>query len=159
VDARSGPRAAGAGRRAVRRRHVRPRRGDGVHRSARPRIPAANLASWRFEEEEGTWSTPGGTDHNVTAFATLDGRSLVVGGWFDHAGPIAASAVVEHDPAAGTWTAYGSGIGFGPRSGPTVRALAQSPADGLWVGGTFTVAGGAPSGNLALWRGTAGRAP
>ncbi len=120
-----------------------------------PGFPAANLASWRLEE--GTWSTPGGTDHNVTAFATLDGRSLVIGGWFDHAGPIAASAVVEHDPAAGTWTAYGSGIGFGPRSGPTVRALAQSPADGLWVGGTFTVAGGSPSCSLALWRGTAGR--
>jgi hypothetical protein len=53
-----------------------------------------------------------------------------IGGWFDHAGPIAASAVVQHDPPAGTWTAYGSGIGFGPRSGPTVRALAQSPATG-----------------------------
>jgi hypothetical protein len=27
------------------------------------------------------------------------------------------------------------------------------------VGGTFTVAGGAPSCNLALWRGTAGHMP
>jgi hypothetical protein len=82
-----------------------------------------------------------------------------VGGWFDHAGPIAASAVAEHDPATGTWTRYGSGIGWGARSGPSVQALAQSVADGLWVGGTFTVAGGLPSGNLALWRGTAGRMP
>jgi hypothetical protein len=49
------------------------------------------------------------------------------------------------------------GIGIGLRSGPTVRALAQSSADGLWVGGTFTVAGGRPSCSLALWQGTAGR--
>jgi trimeric autotransporter adhesin len=118
---------------------------------------ASNLAVWDFVQD--TWSTPGGTDHHVTSFTTLDGRSLVIGGWFDHAGPIAASAVVEHDPATGTWTPYGSGIGWGARSGPTVRALAQSPADGLWVGGTFTVAGAAPNCNLALWRGTAGRTP
>ena len=120
-------------------------------------FPASNLAVW--EHAEGTWSSPGGTDHHVTSFTTLDGRSLVVGGWFDHAGPIPASGVVEHDPATATWTPYGSGIGWGARSGPTVRALAQSPADGLWVGGTFTVAGGVPSGNLALWRATAGRTP
>ena len=120
-------------------------------------FPASNLATWSYAE--GTWRTPGGTDHHVTSFATLGGRSLIVGGWFDHAGSTSASAVVEHDPAAGTWTPYGSGIGWGARSGPTVRALAQSQADGLWVGGTFTVAGGVPSGNVALWRGTQGQAP
>ena len=120
-------------------------------------FPASNLAVWDLTEDR--WSTPGGTDHHVTSFATLEGRSLVIGGWFDNAGPIAASAVVEHDPATGTWTPYGSGIGWGARSGPTVRALAQGPADGLWVGGTFTVAGGAPNCNLALWRDTAGRTP
>jgi len=121
---------------------------------------APNLAVWRdFASDTANWATPGGTDHQVTAFTTLDGRSLVVGGWFDHAGPIAASGVVEHDPSTGAWTPYGSGIGWGARSGPTVRALAQSPADGVWVGGTFTVAGGVPSCNLALWRGTAGRSP
>lgn len=120
-------------------------------------FPASNLAVWKYAE--GTWSTPGGTDHHVTSFATLDGHSLIVGGWFDHAGSIAASAVVEYDPAAGAWTPYGSGIGWGARSGPTVRALAQSQTHGLWVGGTFTVAGGVPSGNLALWRGTEGHTP
>jgi len=122
-----------------------------------PGIPASNLAVWNYDE--GDWSTPGGTDHHVTSFATLDGRALIVGGWFDHAGAIPASAVVEHDPATGTWAPYGSGIGWGARSGPTVRALAQSPDHGLWVGGTFTVAGGVPNGNLALWRGTQGQPP
>lgn len=121
---------------------------------------ASNLAVWRdFGSEGARWSTPGGTDYQVTSFTTLDGRSLIIGGWFDRAGAVAASGVVEHDPQAGTWTPYASGIGFGAHSGPTVRAVAQSPADGLWVGGTFTVAGRVPNGNLALWRGTAGRTP
>jgi len=119
---------------------------------------AAGLAVWHVDAADGTWSAPGATDEPVAAFATLDGRSLVVGGWFGSAGGIGASGVAEHDPATGAWTPYGSGIGWGARGGRMVD-LAQSAAHGLWVGGTFTVAGGAPSCSLALWRGTAGRAP
>jgi hypothetical protein len=122
-------------------------------------FPASGLAVWHFDAADGGWSTPGGADEPVKAFATLDGgRTLVVGGWFGRAGDVAASGVVEHDPASGAWTPYASGIGWGPRGGRMVEALAQSAGDGLWVGGTFTVAGGAPSCGLALWRGTAGRA-
>jgi hypothetical protein len=123
-------------------------------------FPASNLAVWRrFDDEAAEWSTPGDTDYQVTSFATLDGRSLAIGGWFDHAGPVAASGVVEYGPGTDSWTPYASGIGWGAHSGPTVRALAQSAPDGLWVGGTFTVAGGVPNANLALWRGTRGSTP
>jgi hypothetical protein len=38
-----------------------------------------------------------------------------------------------------------------------VEALAQHADDGLWVGGTFNTAGGAPSCSIGLWRGTLGR--
>ncbi|HWT25441.1 MAG TPA: hypothetical protein VN213_18195, partial [Solirubrobacteraceae bacterium] len=108
-------------------------------------FPAANLAVWRYRggEPGKEWSAPAGTDQAVTAFDTLDGRSLVVGGWFGSAGGLPAGAVAELDPATGTWTTYGSGIGFGARGGRQAQALAQSAAAGLWVGGTFTVAGGA----------------
>jgi trimeric autotransporter adhesin len=126
-----------------------------------PGFPTLNLAVWRYTggEAEAAWSTPGGTDEHVMAFGTLDGSSLVVGGWFGSAGDIAAGGVAEHDPATGAWTTYGTGIGWGARGGRMVQALAQSPDAGLWAAGTFTVAGGAPSCGLGLWRGTAGRAP
>jgi len=121
-------------------------------------FPASNLATWHFRAPEDNWSTPGEANRSVKAFTPLDGRTLVIGGGFGSAGGTEASAVVEHDPAAGTWTPYGSGIGWGARAVRQVEALAQGAA-GLWVGGTFTVAGGVPSSGVALWRGTAGRTP
>ena len=120
-------------------------------------FPAANLAIWHFRAPADNWSAPSGTNRQVKAFGTLDGRSLVVGGGFGSAGGVEAAAVAEHDPATGSWSAYGSGIGWGSRGLRQVEALAQSPSAGLWVGGVFTVAGGVPSCGLALWRGTAGR--
>jgi trimeric autotransporter adhesin len=129
----------------------------GVLAGVDPGFAAQNLAVWHLGTEDGRWSTPGGTDEPVQALTTLDGRSLVLGGWFGAAGPIAASGVVEHDPAAATWTAYGEGIGPGERGVRRVEALAQHADDGLWVGGTFNTAGGAPSCSIGLWRGTLGR--
>ena len=118
-------------------------------------FPAVNLATWRFDATEDNWATPGAIDRPVKAFATLDGRALVVGGGFGVAGGLDAPGVVEHDAVTGTWTAYGSGIGWGARGVRQVEALAQSRTAGLWVGGTFTVAGASPNCGLALWRGTA----
>jgi hypothetical protein len=117
---------------------------------------AQNLAVWHFGTD-GSWSTPGGTDEPVMAFATLDDRTLVVGGHFGAAGPIAASGVAELDPATGRWSAYGEGVGPGQRGVRNVEALVQRRADGLWVGGRFCTAGGVPSCSVAHWKGTAGR--
>jgi hypothetical protein len=119
-------------------------------------LPASNLAVWHFKASGQNWSAPSGPDRQVKAFATLDRRSLVVGGGFGSAGGVEASAVAEHDPTTGAWTPYGSGIGWGARGVRQVEALAHSSEAGLWVGGTFSVAGGVPSSGLALWRGTAG---
>jgi hypothetical protein len=119
---------------------------------------ARNLAVWHFATD-GVWETPGGTDEPVMALTTIDGTQVVVGGWFGAAGPIAASGLVRYEPATGAWTAFGSGIGPGERGVRHVEALAQDAAAGLWVGGTFDTAGGAPSCALALWTATAGAAP
>jgi hypothetical protein len=119
---------------------------------------ARNLAVWHFAGD-GAWDTPGGTDEPVMALTTIDGTQVVVGGWFGAAGPIAASGVASYHPATDAWTAFGTGVGPGQRGVRHVEALAQEPAHGLWVGGTFLTAGGAPSGSLALWTATAGAAP
>jgi hypothetical protein len=126
---------------------------------AEPGFAAQNLAVWHLGSEDGHWSTPGGTDEPVMALATLDGRSLVVGGWFGAAGGTAASGVVEYDPVNRTWTPYGEGIGPGERGVRHVEALAQDPANGLWVGGVYNTAGGVPSCSIGLWEGTLGQAP
>lgn len=119
---------------------------------------ARNLAVWHFATD-GAWETPGGTDEPVMALATVDGTQVLVGGWFGAAGAIAASGVASYEPATGAWTAFGSGVGPGERGVRHVEALAHGPGTGLWVGGTFTTAGGVPSCSIALWTGTAGTAP
>jgi trimeric autotransporter adhesin len=115
---------------------------------------ARNVAVWHFATD-GRWETPGGTDEPVMALTTIDGTQVVIGGWFGAAGPIAASGVAVYEPATGSWTALGSGVGPGERGVRHVEALAQIDASGLWVGGTFNTAGGAPSCAIALWTATA----
>jgi hypothetical protein len=68
---------------------------------------------------------------------------------------VAASGVASYTPGTGAWSAFGSGVGPGERGVRHVEALAQDPRSGLWVGGTFNTAGGAPSCALALWTATA----
>jgi hypothetical protein len=121
--------------------------GDQPH----PGFPAANLVVWHFSTEEGNWeSCAGGTDHQVQALVEVDG-SLAVGGWFSRAGAVAAQRVAFYDPAARTWSSLGSGLGDGSHGSSWALALAYASGSGLWVGGQFPVAGGAPSDNLALW--------
>jgi hypothetical protein len=86
----------------------------------------------------------------VQALADADG-ALAVGGWFSRAGNVAAARVALYDPAARSWSPLGSGLGDGSRGASWAMALAHSSGSGLWVGGQFPVAGGAPSDNLALW--------
>jgi len=114
-----------------------------------PGFAAQHLAVWQFESEGLPWATPGGTDQPVQAFATPDGRRLVVGGHFRAAGPIAAGGVAELDPGEGAWSTYGTGIGGGLRGVEYVEALALEGDGALWVGGTFNTAGGAPSCSIA----------
>ncbi|SDT33448.1 hypothetical protein SAMN04488543_3795 [Friedmanniella luteola] len=118
-----------------------------------PGFPAANLAVWHFAGD-GSWETcGGGTDHQVTALTTTAGV-LGVGGWFSRAGAVPAARVATFDPAARSWSVLGSGLSDGERGASWALALAPSGSDGLWVGGQFPVAGGAPSDNLAQWTGS-----
>jgi hypothetical protein len=128
----------------------------GILRAAEPQsagFAAANLAVWHFSTT-GEWAPLGDSDAQVYALAA-DGDDLLAAGEFTTVGGTPAARVARLDRAAGTWQPLGDGHGEG-LAGPDAdgyvvgRALAV-PADGVWVGGTFTSAGGVPSTNLARW--------
>jgi hypothetical protein len=81
-----------------------------------------------------------------------DGPALYAGGSFQSAGGVAASCIAKWNGAS--WSALGSGVddSLGFRS---VDALASCDVAGpvLYVGGTFTTAGGLAAGNIAKWDG------
>jgi len=109
---------------------------------------AQNMAVWKVLAD-GTWSSGGGADQPVQAFATRGDGRLVLAGWFTVAGTTRANGVAEFDPATTTWSTYGSGLGGGLRGVARGEALALTSA-GLWVGGTFNTAGGAPGCSIAF---------
>jgi hypothetical protein len=109
---------------------------------------AQNLVGWKVLGD-GSWSSGGGADQPVQAFATRSDGRLVLAGWFAVAGTTRASGVAEFDPATSAWAAYGSGLGGGLRGVTHGEALATTPA-GLWVGGTFNTAGGSPGCSIAF---------
>ncbi|RJK93829.1 hypothetical protein [Vallicoccus soli] len=115
-------------------------------------FPASNLAVWHFAGD-GTWEgVGGGTDRQVQALAAVDG-ALVAAGWFATAGATGAARVARYDPGTRSWEPLGDGLGDGARGGSWALAVAHHPATGVWVGGEFPEAGGAPSANLARWGG------
>ena len=113
--------------------------------------PANNIAKW-----DGTsWSALGsGVNSQVNAIA-LSGTDIYVCGNFTTAGGNAANHIAKWDTGTSTWSALGGGL-----SGPApanAYALAVT-GTGLYVGGDFTTAGGAPASRMAKWNGTAWQA-
>ncbi|HEX2837679.1 MAG TPA: hypothetical protein VHN77_06085 [Phycisphaerales bacterium] len=103
--------------------------------------------------------TPG-VNRFVGALTTVDPDGpgaqpplLAVAGDFTLAGGGPASRVAQYDPGSGSWTSLGSGVGGFTH--PFVFALAPTPAGGLFVGGFFLTAGGAPAPYVAHWDGSA----
>ena len=107
---------------------------------------AKGLARW-----DGTnWSDVGGFDGLVYTLAT-DGTNLYVGGSFTNAGGRSITNIAKWDGT--NWLDLG-GVGIYPESGlgQAVRILLWHDGK-LYVGGWFTVAGGTPATNLAVWDG------
>ena len=80
-----------------------------------------------------------------------DGDSLYIGGWFDQAcgtnGCISAAGVADCSISTGVCTGLGSGIA----GNDVVKALTVGPTGLLFVGGSFTAAGGISANGIARW--------
>lgn len=88
----------------------------------------------------------------VTAMASFNGN-LVVGGFFDSIGNIAANGVASWNGTS--WSAMGQGINtlFNNNSYISLNALAVYNNE-LYAGGSFTMAGQVPVYGIARWSGT-----
>ncbi len=112
-----------------------------------------NLARWNGQE----WaSVAGELDGQVRSLHVFDdgsGPALFVGGNFTEVDGVAASGVARWDGLS--WSALGQGVGGG-NGNLAVLALTNFDdgiGDKLFVGGTFTLAGGAPASRIATWDG------
>jgi trimeric autotransporter adhesin len=100
------------------------------------------------------WSSLGsGLDGPIIDMAT-SATSLAVKGVFDKAGGTQAHGIARWDGS--TWSAPTSGVSGGGGSGPTKGEgpLIAVSATHLYVGGSFTMAGGVEARALAQWNGT-----
>lgn len=125
-------------------------------------LPMNGIARWNGSAWE---PLAGGLDGPVTSLTTFDpdgpfglaSEELVVGGFFER-----ASGVLVHGLARWNgllWAPLGAGVA-GSESTPSVQSLATFDPDAsgplparLFVGGSFSSAGGAPANGVASWDG------
>ena len=108
-----------------------------------------NLA--RYEILSRSWNSIGGiTSTSGQAFVSsmlVDGDKLYVGGTFNRAGNVAANNIAVYDLTTKQWSALG-GAEQGVQG--NVNAIAKGP-DGIYVGGSFSAAGGVAASSIARW--------
>ena len=80
------------------------------------------------------------------------GNEIYVGGFFTHAGGIPANNIAKWDGTS--WSALGTGTSIPIGGAPDVQSLAFNGND-LYVGGSFTHAGGVAVNYIAKWDGSA----
>lgn len=131
-------------------------------RSALPSALAlALVAAAHAQSQCSAWSDgfalPGvaGTVLDAVVFDDGSGPKLYVGGDFSNAGSRPASNLASWDGVQ--WAAVGGGVGgpgaFGTGSVSALAVHDDGSGAALYVGGTFTTAGGAVAQNLARWNG------
>lgn len=100
-----------------------------------------------------------GFSAKVTCFAEFDagnGKELYAGGYFEKSGTLTVNGIARWDGT--NWQPVGTGL-LNPLGGSwgVVDAMAvydDGTGPALFVGGTFTTAGGVPAAHLAKWDGT-----
>ena len=111
-------------------------------------VAASAVARWN-----GTaWSAMGaGTNNNVNALAVDGSGNVYAGGNFSTAGGLPANRVAKWNGTA--WSALGAGVS-NATGNSGVTALAVDSNGILYVGGSFTTAGGGTALNMAKWDGS-----
>jgi hypothetical protein len=111
-------------------------------------VTANRIARW----DGSSWAPLGsGMNTWVTALAVLPNGDLLAGGNFTTAGGVAANRIARWDGSS--WSPLGSGMDSWEGSS-AVFALAVLRSGDLVAGGSFTRAGGLPSGYWARWSDT-----
>ena len=102
----------------------------------------------KYDPGTGAWSALGsGVTGTVNALAVDAAGNVYAGGNFTAAGSVTTGNIAKWSPSgSGTWSALSSGI-----SGGQVNALAIDSAGSVYVGGTFTTAGGVSANKIAKW--------
>ncbi|WP_035558499.1 T9SS type A sorting domain-containing protein [Hymenobacter sp. IS2118] len=115
---------------------------------------AGGASANRVARWSGTgWSSLGtGLDSYVNVLALAANGDLYVGGEFTQAGGIVAHYVACWNGT--NWSALGTGTGVTNGVGYSVFSLAVVANGDLYVGGTFSQAGGIPANGVARWNGT-----
>ncbi len=116
-------------------------------------IRALNIARW-----DGTnwWALGSGTNcgvnERVEAIA-VSGSDVYVGGWFTRAGDVDANYIARWDGTAWHALIEGTSNGVSRQSGTVVYSIA---IDGgyVYVGGSFSNAGGHSANNISRWTGS-----
>ena len=112
---------------------------------------ADRIAAWSNVDD--TWhSLAGGADSDVYSLAVDDAHGLVyAGGDFATVGPLSANSVAVWDAGISTWiplqAAGGDGVGT---SGQYVYTIAPDDST-VYLGGTFSTAGGVTVNKIARW--------
>lgn len=110
-------------------------------------IPATNIAKWN-----GTaWSALGKGINSSVRVLAVNGPDLYAGGSFKFAGGVQANGIAKWNGE--TWSALGEGVNNGSIIAE-ISDLAVSGTD-LYVGGSFTKAGGVLAKCIAKWNGSA----
>jgi hypothetical protein len=127
---------------------------------------AGGLSANRIAKWNGTsWSSLGtgsanGVSSTVRALTVFDdgsggGPALVAGGVFTTAGGVIANRIATWNGTS--WSSLGMGSANGMNSEVYALTVFDDGSGGgaaLYVGGTFTTAGGVPANRIAMWNGT-----
>jgi trimeric autotransporter adhesin len=115
-------------------------------------VAANNLA--RYNLATGEWSgvdnSVGGLDEAMVHTLAVYGTDLYVGGHFTAAGTTPARFVARYATLTDSWSALGSGLSWYNDFEVNAYTIATS-AQGIYVGGSFTAAGGRPAPGFARW--------
>jgi hypothetical protein len=108
----------------------------------------SNIAHW----DGANWSNMGiGFDSSVGTLAAAGGGIVYAGGSFTNAFNSFFSVAVNH---IAMWDGFNwNNLGSGINGSGTVNAIATSGGN-VYVGGTFTIAGGVTANRIAMWNGS-----